>query len=82
MPAAMLARMVRGRWRAMGRWTYAPTRAAAMAPMSSCPSAPMLNTLHLKATATARPVSITGTALPRVTVKATPVPKAPCQRAP
>ena len=53
-----------------------------MAPMSSCPSAPMLNTLHLKATATARPVSITGTALPRVTVKATPVPKAPCQRAP
>src|SRR4051812_10745766 len=41
---------------------YSATPAAAVAPMSNCPSAPTLNTPARKAMATAKPVSIRGVA--------------------
>ena len=37
-----------------------PTQAAANAPTYNCPSAPMFNNPHLNASATARPVKISG----------------------
>ncbi len=62
----MPARMVSGRWIAVGAETFAPTTAAASAPIAYWPSTPMLNSPALKPMATARPAKMNGVARPKM----------------
>ena len=62
-PARMAARKHSGSSNTAGRFASSiPTQAVAKAAMVSCPSAPMLSSPQRKATATARPVKISGVA--------------------
>ena len=61
-PPANPAATASGRWIAAGRSQVKPTQPAHVAPITSWPAAPMLNSPARKATATDRPVSASGVA--------------------
>jgi hypothetical protein len=63
-----------GRWMALGRSQVNPTQPAHVAPMTSCPAAPMLNRPARNASATDKPASARGVASTRVRPMAACVP--------
>ncbi len=65
-PPANPARMASGTWIADGRSHVKPTQPAQVAPMTSWPAAPMLNSPARNASATDRPPRASGVASVRV----------------
>ncbi len=80
-PAKEPARIIAGTSAQPGNPSRAPMKAAAIAPASSCPSAPMFQNLARKATATASPVSTSGAALTTVSTRLKRLPSAPANKA-
>ena len=80
-PPAMPARRASGRWMNAGSPSkLTPTATAATVPMMNCPEAPMLNRPARNATATERPVRISGVILRSVVDQPRALPKAPWKR--